>query len=332
MGSNVVGVGFLLPPEKAQELIEKNPRNAVVLFPFMNGEDINSNPTQTPSRWTINFFNWPLERASDYPDCLAILREKVYPERINKPGGYSTYWWQFGRRQERLYEALSSQPQALVCSQTTKYLSFVYVESGYVYSHKVIVFALGERWQYGVLQSNFHEAWARKYCSTLETRLSYTPTDGFETFPFPKLPASSNQLPAIGETYHEHRRQIMLARQEGLTATYNRFHNPDERAADIARLRQLHIELDRTVAAAYGWDDLALGHGFHETAQGVRYTISEAARREVLARLLELNHQRYAEEVAAGMHEKKGITKTRSSAKARNAKVAKDDSGALKLF
>ena len=96
----------------------------------------------------------------------------------------------------------------------------------------------------------------------------------------------------------------MLARQEGLTTTYNRFHNPDERAADIARLRELHVEMDRAVAAAYGWDDLDLGHGFHETAQGVRFTINEAARREVLGRLLELNHQRYAEEVAAGLHEK----------------------------
>lgn len=63
--------------------------------------------------------------------------------------------------------------------------------------------------------------------------------------------------------------------------------------------------MDNTVATAYGWDDLDLGHGFHGTKQGVRFTISEAARREVLDRLLELNHCRYAEEVAQGLHEKK---------------------------
>ena len=172
---------------------------------------------------------------------------------------------------------------------------------------QVIVFAFDDGAHFAVLQSAFHELWARRYSSTLKHDLSYTPLTAFETFPFPKLPASSNQLLAtLGETYHEHRRQIMLARQEGLTATYNRFHNPDERAADIARLRELHVEMDRAVAAAYGWSDLDLDHGFHETAQGVRFTISEAARREVLGRLLELNHQRYAEEVAAGMHESEG--------------------------
>ena len=63
--------------------------------------------------------------------------------------------------------------------------------------------------------------------------------------------------------------------------------------------------LDNAVAAAYGWGDLDLGHGFHETAQGLRYTISEPARRQVLSRLLALNHARYAEEVAAGLHERK---------------------------
>ena len=62
--------------------------------------------------------------------------------------------------------------------------------------------------------------------------------------------------------------------------------------------------MDNAVAAAYGWTDLDLGHGFHETKQGVRYTISETARREVLARLLKLNHERYAEEVKQGLHEK----------------------------
>ncbi|NNJ12766.1 hypothetical protein EKD04_020785 [Chloroflexales bacterium ZM16-3] len=79
----------------------------------------------------------------------------------------------------------------------------------------------------------------------------------------------------------------------------------NETSADIAELRRLHVAMDEAVAAAYGWGDLDLGHGFHETKQGLRYTISEAARRAVLDRLLALNHERHAEEVAAGLHEKK---------------------------
>jgi len=67
--------------------------------------------------------------------------------------------------------------------------------------------------------------------------------------------------------------------------------------------------MDEAVARAYGWNDLELGHGFHETKQGLRYTISEEARREVLGRLLQLNHERYAEEIKMGLHEKGGKSK-----------------------
>ena len=98
----------------------------------------------------------------------------------------------------------------------------------------------------------------------------------------------------------------MHTHQEGLTKTYNRFHDPQENDKDIITLRELHREMDETVAKAYGWDDLKLEHGFHETKQGLRYTISETARREVLDRLLLLNHQRHEEEDRAGSFEQKG--------------------------
>ena len=85
--------------------------------------------------------------------------------------------------------------------------------------------------------------------------------------------------------------------------------------------------MDRAVAAAYGWDDLALGHDFHQTAQGVRFTLSESARREVLGRLLELNHRRYEEEVAAGLHEKKKGSKKRSATEKKTGKSTKKKGG-----
>ncbi len=136
----------------------------------------------------------------------------------------------------------------------------------------------------------------------------------------------------IGETYHEHRRQLMLDRQEGLTKTYNRFHNPDETAAAMAHLRELHLEMDQAVAAAYGWADLDLGHDFHPTPQGLRYTISEAARREGLGRLLELNHQRYEEEVKLGLHSKKKRSKGKKKSTRQKSTAKKKDDGQLSLF
>ncbi len=169
--------------------------------------------------------------------------------------------------------------------------------------------------------------WTTAKAPACERDLRYTPTDCFETFPFPD---SIDGLEAIGERYYTRRQQIMQTRQEGLTKTYNRFHDPQETSADIVELRALHVEMDQAVAAAYGWDrapaTLDLGHGFHDTKQGLRYTLSEPARREVLDRLLRLNHERYAEEVAAGLHERRGHkTLERTKARTRRARTTGDE-------
>jgi hypothetical protein len=136
----------------------------------------------------------------------------------------------------------------------------------------------------------------------LETRIRYTTADCFETLPQPPY---TDTVEAAGKALDDHRRPLMIANNEGLTKTYNRVHNPLEESEGIVRLRELHRALDLAVRDAYGWSDLDLDHGFHETSQGIRYTIGPVARTEVLDRLMELNHQRYAEEVAAGLHDKK---------------------------
>jgi hypothetical protein len=138
--------------------------------------------------------------------------------------------------------------------------------------------------------------------------INYSPSDCFETFPFPR---NLTSLDAIGERYYTHRQTLMQTRREGLTTTDNRFHNRNDRTPDIQHLRDLDVEMDHAVATAYGWDDLlpspsgrgaggeGLGHDFHDTKQGVRFTVAEAARCELLDRLLALNHERHKEEVEA---------------------------------
>jgi hypothetical protein len=359
-GSIVLGMGFVLTPEEAQALIEKDDRNKDVLFPYLNGEDLNSRPDQSPSRWVINFKDWPLDAehddpkkpkgkpyAVDYPDCLAILEEKVKPERDkNNRKVYRDYWWHYAEKRPALYDAIAGLKRVITIAATSRTLAFASVASKIVFSHATCVFALENLGDFAILQSAFHEAWAREYASSMKGDLRYTPTDVFETFPFPEStnvrskdfsPSSTKvlttnintNLEEIGEKYYTHRQSIMQTRQEGLTKTYNRFHNPEETAADIQQLRELHVEMDTAVAAAYGWQDLDLGHDFHQTKQGLRYTISETARREVLDRLLLLNHQRYAEEVAQGLHDK-GKKKGKSNKKAAKKQVVSE--GKLSLF
>ncbi|NLS97573.1 MAG: N-6 DNA methylase [Planctomycetaceae bacterium] len=309
MGATVLGVGFTMSPDDASQLISQDDKNRSVLFPHVNGDDINSRPDCSPSRWIINFFNWPLEQAEDFALCIEWLRKKVKPEREALMGRNAvgtrraTYWWRYAQDANTLFRTIEGMKRVLVKSGVSKYHAFAFLPTGFVPSHAVFVFAFQDYGSFGVLQSSIHESWTIENSSSLETRLRYTPMTCFETFVFPR--AVSNVEDA-GRRFYELRSDVMLARQEGLTKTYNRFHDPDETSTDIQKLRELHVEMDQAVAAAYGWTDLDLGHGFHETKQGLRFTISEPARREVLQRLLKLNHERYAEEVKQGLHGKTG--------------------------
>ncbi|PWB56029.1 MAG: restriction endonuclease [Anaerolineales bacterium] len=326
-GSKLDGIGFAVGIDEAKELIKNDPQNQDVLFPYLNGDDLNSSPDQSPTRWVIYFRDWSLSEAERYPLCLQIVRERVYPERQHhKEKRTKENWWLFQRTRPELYRTISSLKRVLIIAQTSKTVAFSFVPVDWIYNQKIVLFAYDDANKFAVMQSAFHNAWVWKYSSTLGEGLSYAPTDCFQNFPFPKNNIIT--LDEIGETYHEHRRKIMLARMEGLTPTYNRFHNPKESAEDIVRLRELHVEMDQAVASAYGWGDLDLGHGFHETAQGVRFTISEAARREVLARLLKLNHERYEEEIKAGLHEEK---KAKEKGKKGGKKVA-EEKGQYELF
>lgn len=356
-GSIVLGMGFVMTPEEAQALIDRDSRNREVLFPYLNGEDLNSRPDQSPSRVVINFHDWPLDRtadgtwrnadeatrrtwvrngsvpkdfpgpvAADYPECLKIVDLKVRPERSrSNKAVYRNKWWQFAEKQTALYEAIAALSEVAIIPETTKYCVFSRAKTRIVYSHTTKVFTFSSQWPFMVLSSDLHEIWARSYSSTLETRLKYTTSDVFETFPLPD-PATS--IEASGAKWYSCRQSLLAAGNEGLTQTYNRFHDPAEQVTGLSRLRDLHVELDSAVAGAYGWSDIDLGHGFHETQQGVRFTISPPARQEILDRLLALNHQRYAEEVAQGLHEN-ASAKAKAAATGKKSRKSSNDSPLL---
>ena len=372
-GSIVLGKGFVLEPKEAQQLISQNPKNKNVIFPYLNGQDLNSNPDQSPSRWVINFFDWEEEYCRrEYTDCFEIVEQLVKPERMKvKRKIRRERWWQFAERASKLYKSIAKLNKVLSIAQTGKTASVAFVSSDCVFSMMTIVFISDSFFYYVLLSSSLHEFWAWKHCSTMgSSTLRYTPSSAFETFPFPQnlSTETETELKQIGETYHEFRRQFMLKMQLGLTKMYNQFHNPqlsseianseiknrkelqkkfgketvnlwshlqktenvcslEEAIADIKHLRQLHKEMDEAVLGAYKWSfdsaqepAIDLAHDFYEVDylpenDRVRYTISPDARKEVLKRLLLLNHEIYEQEVAQGLHDKKKKAKAKKKPK-----------------
>jgi hypothetical protein len=297
IGCYVLGMGFVLEPEEAQEWIKADPRNREVLFPYLNGEDLNSRPDSSPSRWVIDFNDRTEERAKAYELPYGRVREQVKPERAkNKEKHRREEWWQFARPAPALRAAIADADleEMLVITRVSRTVMPLRVQTGLVPSEAVVVFATNSYADQAVLSSSLHQTWSIKYGSGMRNDPRYAPSDVFLSFPRPE---TKGRVVEIGRILDIERLEIMLRRNLGLTKLYNLVNDPaiaDSADPDVARLRQIHVELDHAVMAAYGWDDVPLDHGFHTYRQMQRWTVSPTARVEILDRLLEENHRRAA--------------------------------------
>ena len=325
-----------------------DPRNRTAIFPYIGGEEVNTSPTHAHHRFVINFRDYPLRRqdlgeswagatddqrrewmrrgivpldypepvSADWPELLAIAEERVKPERARLGDNGDARrrkekWWLWGRYTPALFAAIDSLERVLAISRVGQHAALALLPADMVYAETTIVFPFPDYAPFCILHSRPHETWARFFASSLEDRLRYTPSDCFETFPFPDAWETRADLESIGEHYHDFRADLMVRRHEGLTRTYNRFHDPNEDASDIVTLRSLYAAMDRAVLDAYGWRDIPTDYEFlldyeiDEDEWGTRkrpyrYRWPDDIRDEVLARLLELNAERAAEETRAG--------------------------------
>jgi hypothetical protein len=254
--------------------------------------------------------DYPEPVAADWPELLEIVEKFVKPQRDkeNRPARRDR-WWRFGDRQPGLYSAIATLPRILAITQTSPHLAVSWLSSQQVFDQKLVILATASEPFFGLVQSRVHEIWARFFASTMKDDLSYTPSDCFRTFPLPPEIEASSEINSTARAYHEHRAALMIARNQGMTKTYNRFHDRTDTSEAIRRLRELHAAMDRAVLEAFGWHDLAeraepifldeTNEDDH-TYQGRLFWPSDF-RDEVLARLLALNAERHAEEVRLGI-------------------------------
>jgi Eco57I restriction-modification methylase len=345
-GSYLLGDGFVIDDEMVIKWKYNNEQYENVLLPYINGKELFTYPDIVPRRWAISFWDWPLEKVKKYEraylhiaSSVKPIRDKVNRERRRK------LWWIHAENNPGLYHALGFGkqfckhpngyepdrigPKFVICkAKTSSTWAFAIMPPKMLFDQTIVVITVASYSLFSLLQSSIHEVWAIRRGSSLKGDMSYTTSTVFETFP---QCVSTEQLDSVAKKYIKLRREVMISYDLGLTKLFNLIHSSGEDSDHIVKLRELHIEMDQAVTAAYGWNnDLDLDHGFHETAQGIRFTISEEARHEILQRLLKLNHERYKEEVAQGSLDKK---KTKNgSTPHKKTKSPAEHGGNLDLF
>lgn len=371
LGIKTYNSGFIIDKQQFDFLTKKSPENKKVIHQWIDGDYLNNAFEINPDNYVINLNTHELSDAIEsYKDVIDYLKVSVKPERDvlgnekEWDKKFKKYWWQHADKRVSFFSELSKNENYFVIQRAAKYLNFTQVKSDIQFSDNIV--GLLTNWfQIAILQSSLHSDWAWYYSKkTGGSTVRYSTKSCLDTFPFPiKVSTDKKSLECIGESYHNHRKQLMFQIQLGLTKTYNLFHSDTLRAvtaaeagledkafeklvgkeaaqlrkhlaktpgtipfneavAGIEKLRKLHVQMDEAVLEAYGWQDIQLRHNFYEVDylpenDRIRYTIHPDARKEVLKRLLELNHQIHEEEVKAGLWDKKGSSKKKAAAKAK---------------
>lgn len=264
LGFLLAGAGFQLEEAEARRLLAADPRHSAITQPLRSGKDVTDHPRPI---WVIDFGLLSEAEAKQYPLLYDLVRDRVKPNRHGN--SYAANWWQFARPRQNWRALRKGLRRYLITPETSKHRIFTFVDATVAASHSLVCVGLDDAYALGVLSSAFHATWALAAGSRLgiDATPRYNKSSCFEPFPFPDPPgALRKRIASVAEKIYAHR-EAALTRSEkvGMTIMYNvvdklrsgaELSKGEREAHQIAAcgtLRDLHDELDRLVAEAYGW-------------------------------------------------------------------------------
>ena len=147
-----------------------------------------------------------------WPDLIKIVEKRVKPERMRQNDKAKSKWWQYAEIRPRLElrTAIAGMIKILVINcGATPHHAFAFLPANIVYANTLAVFPFETYAAFAALQSRPHEIWARFFGSSMKDDLRYTPSDCFETFPFPENWGTHTLLQDPGKEYYQFRSALM---------------------------------------------------------------------------------------------------------------------------
>lgn len=267
--------GFVLSPEQAHAMAQKDPLSALVLYPYLDGDDLNN--SSRPRRFVIDIeADDTIAARAGAPEAFAHVKERVLPHRqaradkeaednkailLKNPNARVNWhhrnfldkWWQLAWRRSDMLAAVSNLPRYIALSIVAvenRPSIYAFVSPGIHSSHAVQVFAFSDDYSFGILHSHVHRVWFQARCSTMRHDLRYTANTVFTSFPWPQAPSDKDVAGVVAAVVDLlELRDERVARGTSLGKLYASLRVPGRNP-----LRNLLEVLDRAVVAAYGFD------------------------------------------------------------------------------
>lgn len=130
----------------------------------------------------------------------------------------------------------------VISSERREYIPIGYVDKDTVILNSAFAIYDAEKWLFALLTSKMHNIWVRAVGGSLETRIRYSATLCYNTFPFPKMTrAEKEELERLAQ-------KILDIREENFDMTLGEMYNPETMPE---ALREAHHELDLAVERIY---------------------------------------------------------------------------------
>jgi hypothetical protein len=266
-GYKLVGEGFVCSAEEGRALLAADPKHAALVKAYRNGKDLTTRPRGV---YLIDFGLCEEEEARRYPVLYDRIRDRVRPARLANPrAAYARYWWRFAEPRRELRDALRGLQRYLATPEVSKHRFFTFLEGDVAPDGSLVAIATSDAFHLGVLSSAIHTAWALAAGARMgiDGTPRYNKRACFEAFPFPNPAAALREKIAATAEWIDSHRKAALARSEkvGMTVMYNvvdklrggaelsKAEREVHEVAACGSLRDLHDDLDRLVAEAYGW-------------------------------------------------------------------------------
>lgn len=129
-----------------------------------------------------------------------------------------------------------------VSSERRRYIPIGYLDKNVVISDSAFAIYDAEKWLFALLTSKMHNIWVRAVGGSLETRIRYSATLCYNTFPFPKLTmVEKEELERLAQN-------VLNIRDENFDMTLGEMYNPETMPEELC---EAHHQLDLAVERIY---------------------------------------------------------------------------------
>ena len=261
-GQMVGHEALLLSLEQRATMVEKDPRSALVTYPYLNGVDALTGAGF--DRYVIDFEKLDVLTARKYPGAFEWVKTFVLPDRERKARegvdgkgkmrshhkAFLERWWQLSFGRPEMLAVIKPLSRFLTCSYVTKRPIFMFVSGSIRPSNLIQVFGFPDDYSFGILQSHAHWLWFVTKCGKLGEQFRYSAESVFDTFPWPQQPSEMavTKIVAAGREVRRLRSFALAEAKGGLRAVYRTLELPGPNP-----LKAAHAALDEAVLAAYGF-------------------------------------------------------------------------------